>query len=340
MSDALPGIKVGTLFFPYRYVALVLLMVQTTTSILVLRYSRSHGGASYISTTAVVMSEVFKLFGSAALLAHEQSQGLPTTIGYIIKEVQTNWKDSLKLGVPAILYTVQNNLLFIALSNLSAATYQVTYQLKILTTALFSVVLLGRSLSWRKWGSLVVLMTGVALVQMPSGEATEAAAKASAQQWVGLIAVLSACCSSGFAGVYFEKILKGTKQSLWLRNVQLSFFSIFLGLFGVVMNDWDAVSTDGFFQNYSTSTWVAISLQAFGGLIIAAVIKYADNILKGFANSISIILTGLLSFLILGDFNFTAWFGIGTVLVTVATFLYGMPDPQKASSSPLPTSQK
>jgi UDP-sugar transporter A1/2/3 len=30
-------------------------------------------------------------------------------------------------------------------------------------------------------------------------------------QTIGLIAVLSACCSSGFAGVYFEKILKGTK---------------------------------------------------------------------------------------------------------------------------------
>ena len=26
---------------------------------------------------------------------------------------------------------------------------------------------------------------------------------------------------TGFAGVYFEKILKGSKQSVWLRNVEL-----------------------------------------------------------------------------------------------------------------------
>lgn len=40
-------------------------------------------------------------------------------------------------------------------------------------------------------------------------------------QLVGLLAVLVACFSSGFAGVFFEKILKETKQSVWVRNIQL-----------------------------------------------------------------------------------------------------------------------
>lgn len=41
---------------------------------------------------------------------------------------------------------------------------------------------------------------------------------------MGLMAVLIACFSSGFAGVYFEKILKETKQSVWIRNIQLGKF--------------------------------------------------------------------------------------------------------------------
>ena len=40
-------------------------------------------------------------------------------------------------------------------------------------------------------------------------------------QSIGLLAVVVACLTSGFSGVYFEKILKGSKTSLWIRNIQL-----------------------------------------------------------------------------------------------------------------------
>lgn len=41
------------------------------------------------------------------------------------------------------------------------------------------------------------------------------------EQMAGLTAVLLACVSSGFSGVYFEKILKGSNTSVWMRNLQL-----------------------------------------------------------------------------------------------------------------------
>jgi UDP-sugar transporter A1/2/3 len=53
--------------------------------------------------------------------------------------------DSVKLLVPSLLYVVQNNLLFVAVSNLDPGTYQVTSQLKTLVTALFAVIILGVS---------------------------------------------------------------------------------------------------------------------------------------------------------------------------------------------------
>lgn len=61
------------------------------------------------------------------------------------------------------------------------------------------------------------------VLQWPSESAVapEKEALSAGSQFVGVTAVLVACCSSGFAGVYFEKILKESKQSVWVRNIQL-----------------------------------------------------------------------------------------------------------------------
>merc|ERR1711920_694159 len=71
-----------------------------------------------------------------------------------------------------------------------------------------------------------------------------------------------------------------------------------------------------------------MGLQALGGLVVAAVLKYADNILKCFGNALSIVLSCLLSAVFLREFVPDALFVFGTLLVLVATTLYsiGVPD--------------
>ncbi|XP_074175158.1 UDP-N-acetylglucosamine transporter isoform X3 [Rhinolophus sinicus] len=247
-------------------------------------------------------------------------------------EILNKPMETLKLAIPSGIYTLQNNLLYVALSNLDAATYQVTYQLKILTTALFSVSMLSKKLGVYQWLSLVILMTGVAFVQWPSdSQELDSKELSAGSQFVGLMAVLTACFSSGFAGVYFEKILKETKQSVWIRNIQLGSFGSIFGLMGVYIYDGELVSKNGFFQGYNRLTWIVVVLQALGGLVIAAVIKYADNILKGFATSLSIILSTLISYFWLQDFVPTSVFFLGAILVIAATFLYGY-DPKPAGN--------
>jgi solute carrier family 35 (UDP-sugar transporter), member A1/2/3 len=53
----------------------------------------------------------------------------------------------IKLSVPSLIYTIQNNLLYFALSRLEAATFQVCYQSKLMTTAIFSAFFLNKQLS-------------------------------------------------------------------------------------------------------------------------------------------------------------------------------------------------
>ena len=212
-----------------------------------------------------------------------------------------------------------------------------TYQLKILTTALFSVLLLGRRLNLVKWFALTILFVGVALVQMPQGDTSEEEHRIGFEAFVGVGAVVAACLTSGFSGVYFEKILKGSDVSIWLRNIQLGSFGFVFSLVGVLAYDGRAVLDSGFFVGYTPVVWLVVTLQAFGGLVIAMVIKYADNILKGFATSISIVLSCLLSYFLLNDFSPSLFFLVGAVLVIVAVFLYSLPNPPTPSHIPLPT---
>ncbi|KAJ3109208.1 hypothetical protein HDU97_008607 [Phlyctochytrium planicorne] len=293
------------------------------------RVSTPEDGTKYLASTAVVMSEFVKLIISLVVYIQEESKVSRVTIPKLMSDLFGKNSDSFKIMVPAGLYVLQNNLQYLAVSNLDPATFQVTYQMKILTTALFSVWMLRKSLSKSKWLSLFLLTAGIAMVQLsssPSKAKDEDDERSGLEQFVGLIAVFVACILSGLAGVWFEKVLKGSKASLWHRNIQLSFFSLIPGLFiGVLYMDGEKVFEDGFFQGYTGWTWGAIACQAIGGLIVALVVKYADNILKGFATSISIILSSVAS-VFLFDFTISFQFSIGAAMVLYATHMYGLPD--------------
>ena len=318
-----------------KYLSLLCLVVQNSSLVLTMRYSRTTEGPMFLSSTAVVLSELLKMVCATFLLCAEDRFNWTLLKTRIRREVLDVPTDMLKLSIPSILYTIQNNLQYVAVSHLDAATFQVTYQLKILTTALFSVVMLQRTLDKTKWLSLLILTLGVALVQLPPGtfssasspsalaatSAPESDAETAQSPLIGLIAVLTACLLSGFAGVYFEKILKGSPVSLWTRNIQLGFYGTLIGLVVVYLQDGERVEANGFFYGYQFMTLVVILNQAMGGLLVAVVVKYADNILKGYATSISIIISCVFSVFFFG-FEITTLFVFGSSLVMYAVYLY------------------
>ncbi|KAF2488472.1 nucleotide-sugar transporter [Lophium mytilinum] len=367
--------------FPMKTISLAALTFQNSALILIMHYSRimpQNGTHRYFASTAVLLNEVIKLGISLTMALYDMSSKLPSNtsasdlFGSLFAAVFTG--DSWKLAIPAVLYTAQNTLQYAAVSNLDAATFQVTYQLKILTTAIFSVALLRRSLSMRKWGSLILLTFGVIIVQWPhGGDSSSFTALQEAQSqmfWprsfeqlrdlgstaaqelskrsatyegieedvamqnpvlngtIGLAAVIAACVLSGLAGVSFEKILKdsNTSSSLWVANVQLSFWSIFAaGFIGVIFIDGEKIAKTGFFVGYTWIVWTTIAFQAFGGVLVSMVINYADNIAKNFSTSISVIISFLASVWFF-DVSITAHYLLGTSVVLFATWLYSSND--------------
>ena len=294
-------------------------------------------GQRYLTSTAIFMNEVLKLAVCLTFSLYEIARTIPPSMpatslfNAVIGAVLTG--DSWKLAIPASLYVLQNSLQYIAISNLESATFQVTYQFLILPTAIFSVVILGRTLRMRQWIALSLLMVGVAIVQIPPSGPANAPFSGSFDTWrrirgltavaiyrrsatyegiaedevhidpqmngiLGLAAALSGCVVSAGASVYFEKILKDSNEqaSLWIRNVQLAFYSLFPALFiGVMFVDGEEISQLGFFVGYNWFVWTMIATQSCGGILISLCVKYADNIAKSFAMGISILLSLIIS---------------------------------------------
>lgn len=205
------------------------------------------------------------------------------------------------------------------------------------------------------------------------------------QQFVlGFCAVMGGCFSSAIAGVYFEKILAPEKAnyakdsetidksavktlsvdignsirnprgantegrehpSLWMRNIQLSFFCIMFaylqglserhaeektaGLFDFASVYEDDGDDKSFLHGFNCWVWVLVALQAFGGLLCAAVMKYADNVMKGLANGISLVVASFISVFLLETQLSPSFFG-GATIIFVSVYFFGNEVPNLA----------
>lgn len=147
---------------------------------------------------------------------------------------------------------------------------------------------------------------------------------------IGVGSTLIMVFISGAASVYLEKTLKKDeiKITIWERNVQLAFYSWFVVTNICIYNYLDLFNTGSItynskepFHGWSFLTVFIVFLQAAGGILVAATLKYADSIIRNFATAGAIILSTIIGYFYLGgiiDLNV----GIGTICTIVAIFNY------------------
>ncbi|XP_008987497.1 UDP-galactose translocator isoform X6 [Callithrix jacchus] len=107
-----------------KYISLAVLVVQNASLILSIRYARTLPGDRFFATTAVVMAEVLKGLTCLLLLFAQKRGNVKHLILFLHEAVLVQYVDTLKLAVPSLIYTLQNNLQYVAISNLPAATFQ------------------------------------------------------------------------------------------------------------------------------------------------------------------------------------------------------------------------
>lgn len=322
--------------------SMLLLVVQGTMMSVVLRYSRIQEGSMYLPSVSVCLAEAIKLSICIAYLLimgdTKIGKQLPTHQKQIGDEdakllTYRDWKgliqDSVPMALPASMFVFQQVLLIWSATYLDAVTYQIFNQaFKLVPTAIFARVLLGQKLKPMQWMSLPVLAFGVILITTNNNSSSSSSSSSgvdgnSVLWYAAMVACSLAGLSSAFAGVYFEKYVKGKLAgSLIRRNLQLGIYGVPFSCIYAFMKDGQSIRENGPLSGFGQSAWGVVWLQVFGGFIIALVVKYCDNILKNFALAGSVILTVLVSIPLFNQWP-SSFFLFGVTAVLLSVFMYG-----------------
>ena len=177
------------------------------------------GGYDYLPVSTTFVVEISKLFISVTfyLLLPANAKSHRALRG----------KDALLFAIPAFVYFVNNNLIFIILKYVNSTTYQILSSLKTVFTGILFRVVLKRVLSDVQATAILLLACGAAVSQFPicpsvcNEEGEEVSMFSAAGAWLGAIVALLACLLSAFGGVYSELLLKkdGKLHSIHLQNM-------------------------------------------------------------------------------------------------------------------------
>jgi len=215
-------------------------------------------------------------------------------------------RNTLLMGVPAALYSVQMTLEYVALGNLDAAVFSVLVQTKLLATAGCAVLLLRKKIKKVQFISLVLLTVGVMLCNMKDFEKSKGTSSSGRRleeddsdmdTTKGVIATLCISACSGFASVYTEKVIKAKRNiiarkeeeqeeerlplqhqqqtqppqyGLVYTQVQLAFVSLVIMGFYCVSMELEQIMQKGLWYGFNFPAYISIFVSAIGGLTVAA----------------------------------------------------------------------
>ncbi|KAG1712279.1 hypothetical protein DVH05_000029 [Phytophthora capsici] len=281
--------------------------------------SKVDGLVPYSSVTVTFLIEVLKLFAMLTAIVFTKTS-LPRQV-----QVKTSWY----YAVPALLSAIESNLNYVVLRYLDAATVSVLWNLKILLTAVLFRYVLKQPLSELHKLAIVLLILGVLTSQ--SDRLSQFAEETSENLVRGLSLALVGVTLSSCASVFAEWTLK--KQSdcpfLW-QSVQMYTFGVLFNAFGLFM-DGNLV-VEGVFHDYSGWTVAILVVNSMGGIFMACILKYLDNIACVYSHSMAMMFTTLLS-MIFFAFSPSLEFACGLGVLVISIYLYNHPLAQVSDTS-------
>jgi len=188
---------------------------------------------------------------------------------------------------------------------------------KILKTAIFSLIVMKKTLISRQWRALLLLFFGVVQIT----HETKPKSQNGEVGWIFMSGILLSVCNltlNGFSTVFMESIMKGktNRLDIWEQNFVLAIFSILITL-SVLFYE----TGTNIFHDWTLCAFFISFISGAGGILISFCLKYADAIEKQMASTFAIILTTVIEWSFLnGPMNLLIFVGIVIVISSVYNY--------------------
>lgn len=280
-------------------------------------------------TSVVIATELTKIWIAAVVIFSESAT--------VREKIFSNWtlKSSLQnAALPACMYAIQNLLVQNAYQLLDSMTFNLLNQTKTLSAALCLYLVMNKRQSLIQVGALLLLLGAAVVLNLPTvqftneipfmlfptAQASTLNAAAIANYQLGVVMVLGASGLSGLSTALTQRALAGPKPRDAL------FFSAELAVYGILFLIVNMFRSGEAFSVSILRGWelrglIPVLTNAFGGVVVGLVTKYAGGVVKGFALIAGIIITGFAQWFIEGkQLEANTW--IAVVLVSISIYLH------------------
>ncbi|CAE8703309.1 unnamed protein product [Polarella glacialis] len=262
-------------------------------------YSSQHAGApAYNATSVVLLTELTKLFLAVGLYL-AQDGSAKTLLKTALGESQL----LIRYAVPALLYCVYNNLVYVNLSSFDPGTYNVLMQMKIGLTGVLYQCIFSKRLNRNQW--LAILLITLGCMCKESRKLTSGSGlTANLFSWILLLCQMLASVS---AGIYNELLLKGKGSNR--EGVTTNLQNVFMYLQSVLWNGalllakgqlGDALSVENVSAILTPRLLAIVAIMSSVGIVTGFFLKHLDSVLKSIAAALEVVFTMILGCLLFG----------------------------------------
>lgn len=284
------------------------------------------GSLPYIPGTAVLVDSVCNLFVCLAMaLVFSGREGLRQCV---------NPKRLKMTSIIALFYVVGDIVQLMGIGATNASFFLVIGQVKLLATAIASLLLLSKRQSSVQWFLLLAITVTAALycdldlyfVQQ-KGRGT--------MELFGISLALFKVFLAAVNSVLTERVFKAGSQPIWVTQAQLKICAIPCSLLVLCLQNQAFCSHDAgdclfsdtqFFHGWSWKLGVLLSVQVANNFVLALVYKHVDAVVKYLAYAQSLWITYLVNICILGvAFNFDLFLIIFILVLLVIAYSLAKP---------------